>query len=287
MSLHVHKLLTNLRDEGHSDLFAEVIRSHKFAFDPIAHESILIDAEDHATRLLSKCALRLPYDNCLFEFQHDSTLVWVLAQQEPMTTDHKRQIVTFRIGADDNGKCGLSPVVAMLCDAERAGQFRIIGAGMSADIDYSIKKINEISSNYEHMKVISHCCGLLKAIIGLLSTAAGVSTKQVLADEVINQRRAAKGKVPCDFTYKILKIDPLQLQIPRRDGNGTHASPALHLRRGHWHTYANGLKWLEPFWVGDPNRGTVHKDYSVKAAGAYKRGTALVVPPHIDVGVSK
>jgi len=45
---------------------------------------------------------------------------------------------------------------------------------------------------------------------------------------------------------------------------GTHASPALHLRRGHARQYSPGLyTWVQPCIVGNKKDGLVHKDYAV------------------------
>ncbi len=48
---------------------------------------------------------------------------------------------------------------------------------------------------------------------------------------------------------------------------GTHASPRLHLRRGHPRQYAPGKYcWVQPCVVGNKAAGMVHKDYAIKHA---------------------
>lgn len=64
--------------------------------------------------------------------------------------------------------------------------------------------------------------------------------------------------------YKVLRLDLDKLSTSQEPGGGTHASPRLHLRRGHWRKYQNGeKKWIKPMWVGDKDLGVVHKDYEV------------------------
>ena len=64
--------------------------------------------------------------------------------------------------------------------------------------------------------------------------------------------------------YKMLKLDLHSMSNQQEPGGGTHASPRLHLRRGHWRKYRDGhKKWIKPMWVGDKDLGVVHKDYEV------------------------
>lgn len=79
----------------------------------------------------------------------------------------------------------------------------------------------------------------------------------------INTVRAKKGKGPLKFTWHTVTIGP---RPERKDGKGgTHASPRLHDRRGHWRTYASGKKgWVKECKVGSPSKGIVFKDYKIK-----------------------
>ena len=52
---------------------------------------------------------------------------------------------------------------------------------------------------------------------------------------------------------------------PQGSKGGTHASPRLHDRRGHWRTTASGKRvWVKDCKVGDASRGVVFKDYKIK-----------------------
>lgn len=80
---------------------------------------------------------------------------------------------------------------------------------------------------------------------------------------LINSRRAAKGKGPALFDWHTVVITPAQASTPHQ--GGTHASPRLHDRRGHWRTYPSGKKgWVKACKVGDASKGVVFKDYEVK-----------------------
>lgn len=76
-----------------------------------------------------------------------------------------------------------------------------------------------------------------------------------------NRRKAAEGKPP-SYSWRTVVVPSMLRE--RAINGGTHASPRLHERRGHWRTIANGRKvWVRDCLVGDPDRGVVEKDYRV------------------------
>jgi len=83
--------------------------------------------------------------------------------------------------------------------------------------------------------------------------------------EKLQKARAKRGKQPL-FSYWTLEIDLPKSRAAGEDYGGTHASPRLHLRRGHPRQYAPGKYcWVQPCVVGNKAAGIVHKDYSVHA----------------------
>lgn len=74
-------------------------------------------------------------------------------------------------------------------------------------------------------------------------------------------RRLAAGIGAAGASYWICSIDPRKATRSLPQG-GTHASPRLHMRRGHWRTLQSGKKvFVREAIVGDPDRGVVEKDY--------------------------
>ena len=79
----------------------------------------------------------------------------------------------------------------------------------------------------------------------------------------INTCRAKKGKGPLKFAWHTVTIAPRP--GPNEQKGGTHTSPRLHDRRGHWRNYASGKKgWVKECKVGSPSKGIVFKDYKIK-----------------------
>lgn len=80
-------------------------------------------------------------------------------------------------------------------------------------------------------------------------------------DAKLQKARAKRGKQPL-FSYWTLELTPGRAE-DGQDLGGTHASPRLHLRRGHPRQYAPGKwTWVQPCVVGNKAAGMVHKDYS-------------------------
>lgn len=81
-----------------------------------------------------------------------------------------------------------------------------------------------------------------------------------------NSVRRAMGRRPL-FSYWTLEIDLDRSGKEAASYGGTHASPRLHLRRGHARQYAPGLWcWVNAHAVGSKAAGVIHKDYAVKGA---------------------
>lgn len=79
----------------------------------------------------------------------------------------------------------------------------------------------------------------------------------------IQKARAKRGKKPL-FSYWTLELDLPKSKEVGADLGGTHASPRLHLRRGHPRQYAPGKYcWVQPCVVGNKKLGMIHKDYAV------------------------
>lgn len=80
----------------------------------------------------------------------------------------------------------------------------------------------------------------------------------------INKKRLKKGKLPL-FDWHTVTIERSSAQ--RAPAGGTHASPRLHDRRGHWRKHPTGKRvWVKPCKVGDARLGIVFKDYLVQEA---------------------
>jgi len=86
--------------------------------------------------------------------------------------------------------------------------------------------------------------------------------------EKLQKKRIKNRKIPF-FSYWTLHLK-LSKEEQRKIGSngGSHASPRLHLRRGHARQYQPGLfTWVQSCVVGNKENGLIMKDYAVKQKG--------------------
>ena len=78
-----------------------------------------------------------------------------------------------------------------------------------------------------------------------------------------NRKRMSKGKKPL-IEFKMAVIEGKKTMMSSTP-HGTHASPRLHWRRGHWRTLTKSGKktWIAPMEVGDEGNGRVIKTYAI------------------------
>lgn len=79
-----------------------------------------------------------------------------------------------------------------------------------------------------------------------------------------NAKRARKGKLPM-YEWRTVELERKPADLPAAPKGGTHASPRLHQRRGHWVTSKLGKKfWRSESVVGKPENGMIFHDYTIQ-----------------------
>jgi len=104
-------------------------------------------------------------------------------------------------------------------------------------------------------------------IIFLIQMCSVINCENVKLDAIdpsvtLNKKRKRKGKTPL-FRYHVLQIGKTGRET--NDIGGTHASPRMHLRRGHIRRLQSGkTTWVRPSMVNPTSKeGVVMKDYRV------------------------
>ncbi len=96
---------------------------------------------------------------------------------------------------------------------------------------------------------------------------SNIETRDVQPEQPAFAAKLRKERgLPPLHSYKILTIRPDELKTKSESQGGTHASPRVHLRRGHIRKLPDGRTvWVQSCTVGDKTRGIVEKDYRVEA----------------------
>lgn len=111
-----------------------------------------------------------------------------------------------------------------------------------------------------------HMSGLLAMFYAGLQEGSAVGYKASVKNTYTNRRLKQKGK-PLQYDWTTVTINESR---PKGESlGGTHASPRLHDRRGHWRNMRNGKRvWIKQCKVGDPSRGSVFHDYQFNQGGS-------------------
>lgn len=110
-----------------------------------------------------------------------------------------------------------------------------------------------IMDSHDETMVLIQACSVLNC--------ANVTTAEMVAPLALNKKRHAKGKEPF-FAYKVLQLSPERNAVGKRGTTGEHASPKMHLRRGHLRRLDTKTIWVRPAMVNPGSaRGVIQKDY--------------------------
>lgn len=143
--------------------------------------------------------------------------------------------------------------------------FKIFLDGMVGPIDFSGEKwASQVPFRMENEReVIENRAQMLGVFLNVLN-APGQKIEDYVPSPKLNRKRMALGKLPL-VSYKTLTIVKPSVATNTSSG-GTHASPRLHLRRGHFRLVRAKMVWVRQTIVGDKTKGMVVKDYKVVAA---------------------
>lgn len=135
-------------------------------------------------------------------------------------------------------------------------EFFVINLNLETGYCLTNERANELS-----LELASSCILAIRAFCSLLN-CQNVGRQEHKPDAALQKARAKRGKQPL-FSYWTLELNGRDGGAAQSFG-GTHASPRVHLRRGHPRQYAPGKwTWVQPHAVGNRELGMVHKDYVI------------------------
>lgn len=112
-----------------------------------------------------------------------------------------------------------------------------------------------ILDSHDEVQTVVQACSVINC--------ANVTTAEISAPAALNKKRQEKGKQPF-FSYKVLQLSDERREAGKASAGGSHASPRMHLRRGHLRRLESKVVWVRPAMVNaGANTGVVLKDYAV------------------------
>lgn len=246
MGCHLHELIEAAQEKNilcldpiSVDDFNEIIR----VFNNIAPQSVCFDMGDvdEVPEIVPIYELvKEPYQDCWFEcnFTHTDGTTIILGML--VIVRDKVQITSFR---RKNKKWMIRGVI--LLDS------------LSARKNYDVFPAIEIVAKelQEHKLLLSTFLSALNC-----NNVKKIEQKPEIK---LQKSREKRGKKPL-FSHWTLELSIPKSTKENSPLNGKHASPRVHLRRGHPRQYASGkFTWVQPCVVGK-GKGIVTKDYSAK-----------------------
>lgn len=196
---------------------------------------------------------RLPYQDCVVEYMSDT---WgacvVIAKEKEVNGNTAIEVISFNI---KSGRWFLNPV---FCIVEHNGKITFT-PNTEAKQNYSFLT-QDLRIQLEQFIFISAVSPVLQFIAAL--SCNNVSKTISSPNQKINKKRSKSGKQPF-YTYHELLV---QSQSESSDCGGTHASPRVHIRRGHIRRLPKGNIWVNACVVGNKELGIVEKHYRLEAA---------------------
>lgn len=124
--------------------------------------------------------------------------------------------------------------------------------------------VHVLAQNIRDPGVIPDQMELVSRFLSAINCVNITSSEHIPPDK-LQKARKKRGKLPL-FSYRTLHIDlDRNASKSAGTGSGSHASPRLHLRRGHARQLSPGKYcWVRACVVGNKDAGIVHKEYKVK-----------------------
>ena len=255
MSYRAHELISNLKPD--SQEFTDCIAAVKFDLGEIDNITSMFDISHQEF-------FRLPAPLCLFQVSQGIDIHFFLAQEKDSFVLWKRFGKQMNDGfrwTQEDLEIGIPFGNATQVMARK------ISTGQDSDV---IERLNQwaVANGPDDSDVWTvRWCLLLAASIEVFS-CSNVFLVDNPPPKFINAKRAEKGKVPF-FSFKTLHIQTERREAKGAISTGTHASPRLHLRRGHIRRLPpDGVRriWIVATLVGDKKKGLALHDYKVKGS---------------------
>lgn len=190
-------------------------------FQPFVVQHDWAKAFDGATDY-AEGQIKLPYDDCIFEFRISGKTVIIFASQNEAGSVHIAPFVQFKdywIVAADMVSLEASITIDFLALAAR--EIRAISIALDAEV---------------------------------------ATHKVVRAPHALNIKREREGRVPV-YDHHIVQLSGKHKIANALKNTGDGVKKRLHFRRGHWRHFASFKTWVRWTLVGDPSLGFVDKEY--------------------------
>lgn len=252
--IHIHELIAQCGNKQLQDTLCAAVK-----FD-IGEYSELNQLSD----LSSLTFFELPYELCAFQIKLNDLNAHAII----LANDHNDGQITFCLYLGIK-KSWISFPIWLVVDKpskENNMQYCFSFGEMETGKQLFINKYgqNDLNLIPTDIRPFIFILTEMAAAIEVFS-CSNIETIEHKPSEALNKSRIKKKKIPF-FSYHTLHIKNTVSKTDKTSSTTTHASPRLHLRRGHIRRLTNGSRiWVTQCLVGDKSKGFVGKDYRISA----------------------
>ena len=238
--MRAHELIATV--EPDTELYRRVMAAIKFDLGDFDQVTSISD-------MSSSCSPEIPYPVCLLETHGSDQVQWYLGVKV-LEGVWWRMFVKL-----SDGKIYFGDTMVLILPDSEAEVYLV-----PKDKGVPVERLDPSNAHPANIEMFNCICRIQRAVE--VFSCCNVTTIEHQPPKFINAKRISKGKVPF-FSYRTLHITGDTADKSEPSG-GTHASPRLHLRRGHIRKLADGRRlWVRSTLVGDKSKGFVSKEYAV------------------------
>lgn len=202
-------------------------------------------------------SIRLPYPICILEF--DAFIDKEMAEQKGLEQVNTYRYCLMLVEQED-----YISVYEFIDDGNHRGISIVSADSLRLDTRTFNFYDNEKAYGFSDT-VINREKTIIDFICALSCKNVEIRDSDIKPSKVKQMIRKNKGKIPL-FTHKILSLNDKPMGESKASKGGTHASPSMHLRRGHIRNLKDRHIWVNSCVVGKEKDGVVVKSYSLETA---------------------
>lgn len=254
----------------------DLVGAHKFLFG--RYDEIPIEAVKFGSELHRNGLFRLPFDRTVMEFlappERNFERFVILCEQFRVSEQRQLLVDAFRKGytvAGEPAPIEIPPIIVHIFPIVRGhdggwtpiktteGYPLTMGTGAPTDGRIRVPQIYKDRKGWMELAAAAgnYC---LAGTVMMMSRS--VNRRHVVVPDKLQAARRRSGKEEL-FSFSLIEV-PAKTRARTNNGNGSHASPRLHWRRGHYRKLALGkLVPVSPCLVGNIEAGAVEGVYEV------------------------
>lgn len=265
------KIYTHYNTQEKARLLQIMEKSEKFILpkaQEVAVEPWLYDYQEYQLE-----DIRIPYPSVCVEYKTNmdedgvsrTIDVVVVASVVPASkTEFYEDGIMFSTFFKLDGRWGQYPAAGFIPQLNMSSSFRQASYERISPV-IMVLELHEAMQQVGRSNATKDLGMDVRALLSISAPRMGHKIEYPLAQTAA--MRSAMSRERRMFAHRQLFVSPVADVKESRVARGTHASPAMHKRRGHFRQLKSGkVIWVQSSIVGKPENGVVTKDYVMEGS---------------------